>query len=250
MKKKILFTLLMCIALSVSLFASTSSFGPAFYADEAIDASTDLVPGTRDASLTLYDMNGNAVNEYSASAVQGASNTAMVKRALSGDREVFALLDSLYDGYVVTPYYDSILDFDVTDTYEEDGMTVYEYDVKLGEDVFYRESSEGSILGWDEDENDFDSDEVHAKVYIDNENRLVRQEMTVGRERPEAVTITQNTDFITVTVDGEEYTVPSSVTTEGCFYIKAGGSSDVYDIVDFSVTETMSGYFVFDNYRE
>ena len=195
-------------------------------------------------------MNGNAVNEYSASAVQGASNTAMVKRALSGDREVFALLDSLYDGYVVTPYYDSILDFDVTDTYEEDGMTVYEYDVKLGEDVFYRESSEGSILGWDEDENDFDSDEVHAKVYIDNENRLVRQEMTVGRERPEAVTITQNTDFITVTVDGEEYTVPSSVTTEGCFYIKAGGSSDVYDIVDFSVTETMSGYFVFDNYRE
>ena len=130
MKKKILFTLLMCIALSVSLFASTSSFGPAFYADEAIDASTDLVPGTRDASFTLYDMNGNAVNEYSASAVQGASNTAMVKRVLSGDREVFALLDSLYDGYVVTPYYDSILDFDVTDTYEEDGMSVYEYDVK------------------------------------------------------------------------------------------------------------------------
>ena len=245
MKKKILFTLLMCTVLSASLFASTSSFGPAFYADEAIDASTDLVPGTRDASLTLYDMNGNAVNEYSASAVQGASNTAMVKRAVSGDREVFALLDSLYDGYVVTPYYDSILDFDVTDTYEEDGMSVYEYDVKLGEDVFYRESSEGNILGWDEDENDFDSDEVHVKVY-----RLVRQEMTVEREEPVAVTITQNTDFMTVTVDGEEYTVPSSVTTDGCFYIKAGGSSDVYDIVDFSVTETMSDYFVFGNYRE
>lgn len=250
MKKKILFTLLMCIALSVSLFASTSSFGPAFYADEAIDASTDLVPGTRDASLTLYDMNGNAVNEYSASAVQGASNTAMVKRALSGDREVFALLDSLYDGYVVTPYYDSILDFDVTDTYEEDGMSVYEYDVKLGEDVFYRESSDGNILGWDEDENDFDSDEVHVKVYIDKDSRLVRQEMTVERKVPEAVTITQNTDFMTVTVDGEEYTVPSSVTTEGCFYMKAGGSNDVYDIVNFSVSETMSDYFVFDNYRK
>ena len=237
MKKKILFTLLMCTALSASLFASASSFGPAFYADEAIDASTDMVPGTRDAFLTLYDMNGNAVNEYSASAVQGASNTAMVKRAVSGDREVFALLDSLYDGYVVTPYYDSILDFDVTDTYEEDGMSVYEYDVKLGEDVFYRE-------------NDFDSDEVHVKVYIDKDSRLVRQEMTVEREEPVAVTITQNTDFMTVTVDGKEYTVPSSVTTEGCFYMKAGGSNDVYDIVDFSVSETMSDYFVFDNYRK
>ena len=85
MKKKILFTLLMCTALSASLFASTSSFGPAFYADEAIDASTDMVPGTRDAFLTLYDMNGNVAAEYSASAVQGANNTAMVKRALSGD---------------------------------------------------------------------------------------------------------------------------------------------------------------------
>ena len=250
MKKKILFTLLMCTVLSASLFASASSFGPAFYADEAIDASTDLVPGTRDASLTLYDMNGNVAAEYSASAVQGANNTAMVKRALSGDREVFALLDSLYDGYVVTPYYDSILDFDVTDTYEEDGMSVYEYDVKLGEDVFYRESSDGNILGWDEDENDFDSDEVHVKVYIDKDSRLVRQEMTVERKEPEAVTITQNTDFMTVTVDGEEYTVPSSVTTEGCFYMKAGGSNDVYDIVDFSVSETMSDYFVFNNYRK
>lgn len=27
-------------------------------------------------------------------------------------------------------------------------------------------------------------------------------------------------------------------------------SSDVYDIVDFSATETMSDYFVFGNYRE
>lgn len=250
MKKKILFTLLMSIALSASLFASTSSFGPAFYADEAIDDSTDLVPGTRSASLTLYDVNGNVAAEYSASAVQGANNTAMVKRAVSGDREVFALLDSLYDGYVVTPYYDSILDFDVTDTYEEDGMSVYEYDVKLGEDVFYRESSEGNILGWDENENDFDSDGVHVKVYIDKDSRLVRQEMTVERGEPKAVTITQNADFMTVTVDGEEYTVPSSVTTEGCFYMKTGGSSDVYDIVDFSVTETMSDYFVFDNYRK
>lgn len=250
MKKKILFTLLMSIALSASLFASTSSFGPAFYADEAIDDSTDLVPGTRSASLTLYDVNGNVAAEYSASAVQGANNTAMVKRAVSGDREVFALLDSLYDGYVVTPYYDSILDFDVTDTYEEDGMSVYEYDLKLGEDVFYRESSEGNILGWDENENDFDSDGVHVKVYIDKDSRLVRQEMTVERGEPKAVTITQNADFMTVTVDGEEYTVPSSVTTEGCFYMKTGGSSDVYDIVDFSVTETMSDYFVFDNYRK
>lgn len=240
----------MSIALSASLFASTSSFGPAFYADEAIDDSTDLVLGTRSASLTLYDVNGNVAAEYSASAVQGANNTAMVKRAVSGDREVFALLDSLYDGYVVTPYYDSILDFDVTDTYEEDGMSVYEYDVKLGEDVFYRESSEGNILGWDENENDFDSDGVHVKVYIDKDSRLVRQEMTVERGEPKAVTITQNADFMTVTVDGEEYTVPSSVTTEGCFYMKTGGSSDVYDIVDFSVTETMSDYFVFDNYRK
>ena len=74
--------------------------------------------------------------------------------------------------------------------------------------------------------------------------------MTVEREEPEAVTITQNTDFMTVTVDGKEYTVPSSVTTEGCFYMKAGGSNDVYDIVDFSVSETMSDYFVFDNYRK
>lgn len=236
---------------ATSLFAAnTYESGLMYYANESIDASDEYVAQSREATIEFTAVDGSTYETKSASATYALKNYGRnIQRSISGDSEVFALLDSIYDGYVMTPFNDAVIsyDYDQLDNQVVDGIDcdVYEFEAALDSNSFFAGSRPGQVLGYDNADDDYDGD-VIMTVYLDaTTGQLVRQVAAI--EVDSTLSYTQTTDFTSFEADGDTITVPATVVTEG--QIK-NASGAVTDVTSFKASETFSDYALADGWHD
>lgn len=244
--KKMVLTVMMALALAGCLFASGSTeYTRAWFeADKKADASVKYIATERNAVLELKD--GTV---YSADASYTLKNADLLVRSISGDSEVFALLDTLSDGFVLTPFEDDIiaLDKSYVRTEEVDGRAcyVYEADAAVFESIFfYGKEQGGELLGYDEGDTD---GSVKLTVWIDAAtNEIVKE--TVFFDELNALPDLTLTQEVTFTNENGQ-NVPSEIITTGHCRISAAKNFPLFEDVDFTITEKLSGYTYMDSYR-
>ena len=174
-----------------------------------------------------------------------------IERQISGDRDVFALLDTIYDGYVMTPFNDSIYayDHDRLEDQDVDGVLceVYRFEVAMDLNTLHAGRAAGELLGWDEEQDEEDGDIVMT-LYVDPSNGLVvRQDMHIVLSGNSYVD--QSAFFELQEIDGTTVMVPIRVVTSGRLQ-KASSAPYVLDAVYFSALETFSGYQMADGWHD
>ena len=202
--------------------------------------------------MEYLDSNGEGIEESSATAYYTLKNHgSRIERQISGDRDVFALLDTIYDGYVMTPFNDSIYayDHDRLEDQDVDGVLceVYRFEVAMDLNTLHAGRAAGELLGWDEEEDEEDGDIVMT-LYVDPSNGLVvRQDMHIVLSGSSYVD--QSACFELQEIDGTTVMVPIRVVTSGRLQ-KASSAPYVLDAVYFSALETFSGYQMADGWHD
>ncbi|MFA6689192.1 MAG: hypothetical protein ACOX6K_04275 [Sphaerochaetaceae bacterium] len=253
-KKTITLAMVLVIA-SAALFASGASETDKlwFHADEAADASSVFLPGTRIIEMTTFDASGAALETSGATVYQTPVNYGRyLENRIVGDGSIVDLLGRFFDGGVITPFEDNLYDIDysVAGTEILDGRvcTVYEVELAMDKalltyDPNYQAS--GDIIGWDSSNEDFD-DTLLATVWIDQDTKaivkLVNEWKIDDGISSGKLAITQTVDYTVSTVDGTVVSLPSSIATDGRLTQRQDGSG-YYTITDFSIKETQSDFF-------
>ena len=154
--KKIIISVLMVCLMVTTLFASGSTEDTRawFDANNILDKSSNYVATNREATLTLQ--NGKILE---AAATYSVINGEIITRTVSGQADVFALLDTLSDGYVLTPFEDDIimLDKNYIKTEDIDGVQclVFDCNIAVYDSIFfYNKDQSGELLGEDENKTD------------------------------------------------------------------------------------------------
>lgn len=247
MKKNLIIVMAVLILSSTALFAAAGD-SAYFYADKAADSTESYMALKRDAAATYTNRAGEVVETAEASAEYELANYGnLIERYIKGDKNIFTLLDNYYDGYVLTPFNDDIVEVSKTykGTEDVDGTlcNVYSVDISLYENLFFFDAADkGELLGWDSEEKEPDGD-MNITIYTDcSDNTLVKQVNTY-----EDLGISQVITYSKFNVDGKSVSLPSTVTTTGVIKEKAGEAS-IYDTQRFSITETFSDYVYNKNY--
>ena len=243
--KKTVLTVMLVLTIVSGLFASGSTEVTRawFEADKLADAAVKYLPSQRSATLEI-----EGGNTYQAEASYDVRNADLLFRKVSGDSEVFDLLDTLSDGFILTPFEDDAVDVDkkYMRSEELDGRTclVYEADTAVFESIFfYGKSQGGELIGYDDGDTD---GSVKITLWLDAATgEIVREVIRYeGLSFLPYLALTQDVRF------GSEngLIVPTEVVTTGHFRRSAAKSFSLYEDVNFTITEERSGYTKMESY--
>lgn len=253
MKRRMMTMAAVALVSMISLFAAdTWESGTLFHTNTLVDGSDEYIATTRSVQIEYRNSNGEGIGESSATAYYTLKNHgSLIERQLSGDRDVFALLDTIYDGYVMTPFNDGIYsyDHDRLEDMDVDGVLceVYRFEVAMDLNTLHAGRATGELIGWDEEEGEEDGDIVMT-LYVDPSSGLIiRQDMHI--ELPGNSYVDQSAWFELQEIDGATVMVPTQAETSGRLQ-KASNAPDVLDSVYFSALETFSGYQMADGWHE
>lgn len=253
MKRRMMTMAAVALVSMISLFAAdTWESGTLFHTNALVDAGDECIATTRSVQIEYHNSNGERIDESSATAYYTLRNHgSRIERQISGDRDVFALLDTIYDGYVMTPFNDSIYSYDHDRLEDQDveGILceVYRFEVAMDLNTLHAGRAAGKLIGWDEEEGEEDGDIVMT-LYVDPSSGLiVRQDMHI--ELPGNSYVDQSACFELQEIDGTTVMVPTSVVTSGRLQ-KASNAPAVLDAVYFSALETFSGYQMADGWHD
>lgn len=254
MRRRRTFTFaLVALASIAALYAAdTWESGTLFHTNALVDASDECIATTRSVQMEYLDSNGERIDESSATAYYTLRNYgSRIERQISGDRDVFELLDTIYDGYVMTPFNDGIYSYDHDRLEDQDveGILceVYRFEVAMDLNTLHAGRTAGELLGWDEEEGEEDGDVVMT-LYVDPSNGLVvRQDTHIVLSGNSYVD--QSACFELQEIDGSTVMVPTQVETSGRLQ-RASNAPDVLDAVYFSALETFSGYQMADGWHD
>lgn len=244
MRRTFTFALVALASIAALYATDTWEGGTLFHTNALVDASDECIATTRSVQMEYLDSNGEGIEESSATAYYTLKNHgSRIERQISGDRDVFALLDTIYDGYVMTPFNDSIYayDHDRLEDQDVDGVLceVYRFEVAMDLNTLHAGRAAGELLGWDEEQDEEDGDIVMT-LYVDPSNGLVvRQDMHIVLSGNSYVD--QSACFELQEIDGTTVMVPIRVVTSGMLQ-KASSAPEVLDAVYFSALETFSDY--------
>ena len=113
MRRTFTFALVALASIAALYAADTWEGGTLFHTNALVDASDECIATTRSVQMEYRDSNGERIEESSATAYYTLKHHgSRIERQISGDRDVFALLDTIYDGYVMTLFNDSIYAYD------------------------------------------------------------------------------------------------------------------------------------------
>ena len=185
MKRRMMTMAAVALVSMISLFAAdTWESGTLYHTNTLVDGSDEYIATTRSVHIEYRNSNGEEIDESSATAYYTLKNHgSQIERQLSGDRDVFALLDTIYDGYVMTPFNDGIYsyDHDQLEDMDVDGVLceVYRFEVAMDLNTLHAGRAMGELIGWDEEEGEENGDIVMT-LYVDPSSGLiVRQDMHI-----------------------------------------------------------------------
>lgn len=237
--KKVIISVLMVCLIATTAFASGSTEDTRawFDANNIADESSNYVATNREATLNLQ--NGKALE---AAAAYRVINGALLTRTIDGQENVFALLDTLSDGYVLTPFEDDIilLDKNYIGLENVDGIQclVFDCDITVYDSIFfYGEEQGGELLGEDEGETD---GSVNIKVYIDSQTHSIVKEEITYLDLPFLTDLELKQEVIFT--NSNNINVPERITNTGSFRVRGAKNFAVYDVYSFKVEETQSNF--------
>lgn len=238
MKKVIISVLMVCLMVTTAFASgSTEDTRAWFDANNIADESSNYVATNREATLTLQ--NGKALE---AAAAYRVINGALLTRTIDGQDNVFALLDTLSDGYVLTPFEDDIilLDKNYIGLENVDGIQclVFDCDIAVYDSIFfYGKEQGGDLLGADENETD---GSVNIKVYIDSQTHSIVKEEITYLDLPFLTDLELKQEVIFT--NSNNINVPERITTTGSFRVRGSKNFAIYDVYSFKVEETQSNF--------
>ena len=243
--KKVFILLLLVLQVAAVAFASgsTEETKAWFNADKVADQSVKYVATQRSATISLS--NGE---ELTATAQYKVNNSDLLTRVITGDKDVFTLLDTYSYGYILTPFEDDIILLDKEYLGKEvvNGINclVFDCDVAVYESIFFKGKDQGGeLLGEDEGETD---SSVNIKVYISEIDNTIVKEVITYEELPFLTDLSLNQEVIFQTNNG--INTPESVITTGHYRANGAKNFSVFDVYDFVVMETLSGYTYMNSY--
>lgn len=243
--KKVIISLLMVCLLINAVFASSSTEDTKswFNANKIADSSNEYVATNRNATLSLA--NGEV---FEASGEYLVVGTSMLNRDITGSKEVFKLLDTLSDGYVLTPFEDDIVILDKTylglETVNGVSCHVFDCDIAVFESIFfYGKTQGGELLGEDEGSTD---KSVNIKLYIDSNTNNIVKEVITYEDLPFLTDLSIKQEVTFLTTNG--INVPENIITTGHFRVRGSKNFSVYDIYDFKIEETQSNFVYMKDY--
>lgn len=243
--KKVIISLLMVCLLINAVFASGSTKDTKswFNANKIADSSNEYVATNRNATLSLA--NGEV---FEASGEYLVVGTSMLNRDITGSKEVFKLLDTLSDGYVLTPFEDDIVILDKTylglETVNGVSCHVFDCDIAVFESIFfYGKTQGGELLGEDEGSTD---KSVNIKLYIDSNTNNIVKEVITYEDLPFLTDLSIKQEVTFLTTNG--INVPENIITTGHFRVRGSKDFSVYDIYDFKIEETQSNFVYMKDY--
>ena len=237
MKKVIISVLMVCLMVTTAFASgSTEDTRAWFDANKIADASSNYVATNREATLTLQ--NGKALEAAAAYRVINA----LLTRTIDGQENVFALLDTFSDGYVLTPFEDDIILLDKSyiglENVDDIQCLVFDCDIAVYDSIFfYGKEQGGELLGADEGETD---GSVNIKVYIDSQTHSIVKEEITYLDLPFLTDLELKQEVIFT--NSNNINVPESITTTGSFRVRGSKNFAVYDVYSFKVEETQSNF--------
>ena len=238
MKKIIISVLMVCLMVTTAFASgSTEDTRAWFDANNILDKSSNYVATNREATLTLQ--NGKILE---AAATYSVINGEILTRTVSGQADVFALLDTLSDGYVLTPFEDDIimLDKNYIKTEDIDGVQclVFDCNIAVYDSIFfYNKNQSGELLG--EEENKTDGS-INIKVYIDSTTHTIVKEEITYKELPFLTDLEVKQEVLFTSINS--INVPKKITTTGSFRVRGSKNFAVYDVYNFMIQETQSNF--------
>ena len=245
MKKVIISVFMVCLLVNL-VFASgsTEETKSYFNANKIADESAKYVATNRSASLSFS--NGE---EFKASALYSVNGTSMLKRNITGNIEVFNLLDTLSYGYVLTPFEDDIVILDKTylGVEEVNGVNCHVFDCNIAvyESIFFFSKAQGGkLLGEDEGSTD---NSVNIKLYIDENSNNIVKEIINYKDLPFLTDLSINQEVTFTNINN--INVPERIITTGHFTQRGSKDFSVYDVYDFTIDEYQSDFVYMEDYK-
>lgn len=243
--KKVLILLFLVLQVAAIAFASgsTEETSAWFNANNIADQSVKYVSTERSATISFS--NGE---KLTATAQYKVNNGDLLTRVITGDKDVFTLLDTYCDGYILTPFEDDIIliDKEYVGKEEVNGINclVFDCDVAVYESIFFKGKEQGGkLLGEDDGETD---SSVNIKVYISESDNTIVKEVITYKELPFLTDLSLKQEVVFQNING--INAPESVITTGHFRAKGAKNFSVYDVYDFVVNETLSSYTYMNSY--
>ena len=219
-------------------------------ADQIADSSESQIPGVRQITYNETDGKGNILyTTQSLLLIEERSNDPYLTIREYGDTTALELMDRYTDGLVLTPFNDNIYDVEYSYTNVDEiiqNRTTAVYTFKMAYDAslpFYNPNyqEDGTILGWDVDEDDFDGT-ITGTLWLDK--------ITGAPVKMESVyELEDNTQLGTLKLTQTVYysqsnalITPTQIHTEGTLRVVNGKQGKIF-LTDFQIIEEQDGFW-------
>ena len=219
-KKTLLFTLIALIGVAVLSASGVSE------QDKLLEAAKDSLivkkPLSREADYERYNLNGDIVETKDAKGIYKWEKTA--KRTIEGDKEIFSILDSIYDGILYTPLTNSkdhiscSVSYAKESTINEKAVSVYNFKITVDQSVLFYETLTAS-------------GEITIKYEIGIYNEDAKIAYQIAKFSLDEVDYKQTATY--------KNGVPIEIVTEG-YSDKINTYALIHDIENFKITKTIT----------
>jgi len=219
-------------------------------ADRIADDSESQIPGVRNISYSETDGKGNILyTTQTLLLIEERSNDHYLTVREYGDTTALELMDRYTDGLVLTPFNDNVYDVEysytgVDELIQNRTTAVYTflmaYDASLPfYDPNYQE--DGTILGWDVDEDDFDGS-ITGTLYLDKiTGAIVKMESVYELEENTQLGTLNLTQTVYYSQDNALIT-PTQIHTEGTLRVVDGKQGKIF-LTDFHIIEEQDDFW-------
>lgn len=219
-------------------------------ADDIADRSEQYLPGIR--RISYQETDGKGVGVYADQAVvliEGSHHDRYLQVREFGDTKIFDLMSRYTDGLVLTPFSDNVYDMDyaytgVTEKVLDTTTEVYTFTMAYDESLPYYDPNyraSGEILGWDEDEDDFDGT-IEGTIWLDKVSgapiKMVTMQYLENNSPMGSLTLEQTVYFDS----NRAISTPAKISTKGTLTVQAGRRGQIA-VTDFTIIEEQDAFW-------
>ena len=252
MNKRVLSCMLILLGLTTALFAAGNAETSAVWnkANAVADSSVGYIPLARSLTFEQLTKDGQVIDSKTAEVSNELTHYgSTIERTVLGDNSILALADVIYDGTVITPFENDLMDYSYT--YVEDqtvnGVKCAVYDTKIAFDqalLYFNDnySASGNIIGWNSDDGELSGDAT-IRVHVDKATGAIVKQINNYSLADSKVfnnlAFTQEVTYESKTVDGKTIAYPINTITKGSYKTITSGSS-IKDAVYFQIIDNAS----------
>lgn len=249
-----LFVLLL-IAVAGTLSASAIGESPSDSAlwekaNDIADISEQYLPGIR--RITYQETDGKGAVVYADQAVvliEGSHHDRYLRVREFGDTKIFDVMARYTDGMVLTPFTDAVYDLDysytgVTEQVLGTTTEVFTFSLAYDESLPYYDpnyQASGKILGWEDDEDDFDGT-IEGTIWLDKVSGAPVKMVTLYNLEDNSPTGTLVLEQTVYFDSNRTISTPTNISTKGTLTVQAGNRGRIV-ITDFTITEEQDAFW-------